>query len=65
MPHMLQYIILIIILVAAIAYAGRRLYLTIRHSGDKCYGCKGCDLHHQITRKQASHTGKPACYDKK
>ena len=54
MTYVVQYTILIVILIAAVAYAGRRIYLTWRHSGDKCYGCKGCALHDQILKKQAS-----------
>ena len=65
MTHVIQYTILIVILIAAVAYAGRRIYLTWRHSNDKCYGCKGCALHDQILKKQASAHRKPACYEKK
>ena len=65
MTYVVQYTILIVILIAAVAYAGRRIYLTWRHSNDKCYGCKGCALHDQILKKQASAHRKPACYEKK
>lgn len=65
MTHVVQYTILIVILIAAVAYAGRRIYLTWRHSSDRCYGCKGCALHDQILKKQASTHRKPACYKKK
>lgn len=65
MTHVVQYTILIVILIAAVAYAGRRIYLTWRHSSDRCYGCKGCALHDQILKKQTSPHRKPACYEKK
>ena len=57
----LQYIIIGVILLLALLYAGRRLYLSIKHSGDKCYGCAGCELHDRILKQQGKEK-KPECY---
>lgn len=43
-----QYIIIGVILLLALSYAGRRIYLIIRRAGDKCYGCKGCELYDKM-----------------
>lgn len=65
MTYVVQYTIITAILIAAAAYAGRRIYLTWRHCGDKCYGCKGCALRKQMMKKRASAHRKPACHEKK
>lgn len=50
----LQYIVIFIIILLALGYACRRIYLALRNSKDRCYGCKGCELHDQILKKQAT-----------
>lgn len=41
---MLQYIIVIVILVAALAYAIRMVYRAITRTSGLCDGCQGCQL---------------------
>jgi len=57
-----QYLIIIIVLAAAIGYAAWRIYLAIRHANDPCYGCEGCALKEL---KQQSRGKKTPCPDKK
>lgn len=61
----LQYIIIFIIILLALGYAYRRIYIALRNSKDRCYGCKGCELHDQILKKQATKHEKPQCFQKK
>ena len=39
---MLQYIIVSIVCVLSLAYAGWRIYKALRHADDACGGCEGC-----------------------
>ena len=61
----LQYIVIFIIILLALGYACRRIYLALRNSKDRCYGYKGCELHDQILKKQATKHEKPQCFQKK
>ena len=61
----LQYIVIFIIILLALGYACRRIYIALRYSNDRCYGCKGCELHDQILKKQATRHQKPQCFQKK
>ena len=61
----LQYIVIFIIILLALGYAYRRIYLALRNSKDRCYGCKGCELHDQILKKQATKHEKPHRFQKK
>ena len=61
----LQYIVIFIIILLALGYACRRIYLALRNSKDRCYGCEGCELHDQILKKQATKHEKPQCFQKK
>jgi hypothetical protein len=61
---MVQYIIITIVLLTAIAYVLWRIILIIRHSNDKCYGCSGCAIHDQLMR-QRGQGKRPLCYNKK
>ncbi|PNP94629.1 hypothetical protein BFS16_06985 [Hoylesella timonensis] len=61
----LQYIVIFIIILLALGYACHRIYLALRNSKDRCYGCKGCELHDQILKKQATKHEKPQCFQKK
>ena len=33
-----------IVIVAAVGYAARRIYINFRKAKDPCYGCSGCAL---------------------
>lgn len=67
----IQYIITILILFVALIYAARRLYLTLRKSNNKCYGCKGCQLQKKISVKKVNKPKEPkepkeqTCFNKK
>lgn len=61
----LQYIVIFIIILLALGYACRRIYIALRYSNDRCYGCKGCELHDQILKKQATKHEKHQCFQKK
>lgn len=61
----LQYIVIFIIILLVLGYAYRRIYLALRNSKNRCYGCKGCELHDQILKKQATKHEKPQCFQKK
>lgn len=55
----MQLIIVIAVIALAIAYAAYRLYLSIKHAGDPCYGCDGCAL--KDVKKKKKHSKKKEC----
>ncbi|MBW4869969.1 hypothetical protein KZY59_00155 [Prevotella buccae] len=48
----LQYIIVGLILLAALLYVVYLIRETICHANDKCYGCAGCAIHDRLKRKR-------------
>lgn len=62
---MTQTIIVAVIVIAALVYAGYRIYLNIRSAGDPCYGCPGCELHKQLMEKRRGCTKKTIEANKK
>lgn len=65
---MTQQLLLVgLVLGLCVAYVARRIYITVRRAGDRCYGCKGCALHDQLMKKRAPRHphGKPLCYHNK
>ena len=65
---LLQYSIVFIILLLAIAYIARRVRQTTREAQSGCYGCKGCALKAQMIKKKAKSKGKATkneCFKKK
>lgn len=48
----LQYIIVGLILLAALLYVAYLIRETICHANDKCYGCAGCAIHDRLKRKR-------------
>lgn len=59
-----QYLLLFLILFAAVGYMLWRGWLMWKHVGDKCYGCSGCALHDEMLKKHGKKHGKPACFHK-
>lgn len=49
----IQYIVIGVVLIAALGYAAYRIYDTVRRANDPCYGCSGCALHDQLMKKRA------------
>lgn len=45
---MTQYILIALILVAALGYVARQVYRAFSHGGDPCHGCSGCTMHQQL-----------------
>ncbi len=62
---LIQYIIISIIVLASLSYAGKKLYEIFRHQQDKCYGCSGCTIHDQLMKQKEFGKLKPTCYHKK
>lgn len=54
----IQYIIVFIILVSAIAYIIYRIVTTFKEAKSGCYGCKGCALKGKIKDKRMKNIGK-------
>lgn len=40
----IQLLVVCLVIIAAIGYAGWRVYTAIRKENDPCYGCDGCQL---------------------
>lgn len=40
----IQLLVVCLVIIAAIGYAGWRVYTAIRKENDSCYGCDGCQL---------------------
>ncbi|MCR5078274.1 MAG: FeoB-associated Cys-rich membrane protein [Prevotella sp.] len=60
---MWQYIVLAVVLAAAIGYVGYRLWRTIQSAGDPCHGCSGCAIHDQLKKQQQLKGRKrPVCF---
>lgn len=59
---MAQYIIIGVILLLAVLYAVRRVYLSAKHSADRCYGCSGCELRDKLRERQGKTGNKPKCF---
>lgn len=64
----MQTIAAVIIIAAAVAYAIRSAYRTVKSAGDPCYGCDGCRIKEQMLKakadRQAGKRQKPACHTK-
>ena len=52
----MQEIAVVIVLLVALSYGGRRIYKVFRSAGDPCYGC---------AQKQAQKKKKADCWHKK
>jgi hypothetical protein len=50
---MIQNILVIILLIAAVSYAAWRVYKAFQPDNDPCAGCEGCALKGKIKEKQA------------
>ena len=63
----MQEIAVVIVLLVALSYGGRRIYKVFRSAGDPCYGCAGCPLkaQKQAQQKQAQKKKKADCWHKK
>ena len=59
---MWQLVVVGIVLVAAVGYAARRIYINFRMANDPCYGCAGCALKDM---KQKEKCEKEGCCHKK
>ena len=65
---MLQYTIVFLLLLLAIAYAIHRIRQTFKQTKNRCYGCKGCAIREQMMKKHAKidpKTKKFECFTKK
>ena len=40
----IQLLVVCLVIIAAIGYAGWHVYTAIRRENDPCYGCEGCQL---------------------
>lgn len=64
----IQTVIAVAAIIAAVAYAVRAAYRTVKSAGDPCYGCDGCRIKEQIvkakTLKRSGNRQKPACHTK-
>ena len=60
---MIQYAIVFLLLVLAIAYTIRRIRQTFRESKSGCYGCKGCARKEQMMKKHAKNDPKTKKYE--
>ncbi len=49
---MIQYIIVGVVLLAAIAYVARQLVRIFKVKNNACGGCRGCDIKRQIMRNK-------------
>ena len=54
--------VVIVILVAAVGYAARHIYINFKKANDPCYGCTGCALKDM---KQKEKCEKEGCCHKK
>ena len=65
----MQTIAVYIIIMCAVAYAARRVYLVLRGRRNPCEGCSGCDMRNRIIEQQRAAKGKVRgkmpCNDKK
>lgn len=52
----MQLAIVIAAIAAAVAYAARRLYLTVKRACDPCQGCDGCAL--KDVKMRGRHKGR-------
>lgn len=50
-----QLLVVCLVLMGALGYAGWRVYTAIRSKNDPCYGCDGCQL--KELKKRGSQTG--------
>ena len=48
----MQEIAVVIVLLVALSYGGRRIYKVFRSAGDPCYGCAGCRNKPKRRKKQ-------------
>lgn len=55
-----QLLITLVIVAAAVGYAARRIYITLKRAGNPCYGCSGCQLRNQLKGKHIT-AHKPDC----
>ena len=53
--------VVIVILVAAVGYAARHIYINFKKANDPCYGCTGCALKDMKDRKNCEK----GCYSHK
>lgn len=62
---MVQIIIVSIIILVAVLYAGYLIVQAIKNANDPCAGCAGCSLHDQLVKKRKEGMKKPICFNKK
>ena len=58
---MIQTIIILTVVAAALGYASYRVWLAFSRAGDPCYGCKGCELREQMRRQARGKHRPPTC----
>lgn len=51
---MIQAVLVGICVLAAVGYAGWRVYRVLRLRRDPCYGCSGCALKNQVCNKKVT-----------
>lgn len=48
----IQLLVVCVVVIGAVAYAGWRVYTAIRRENDPCYGCDGCQLKEKRKKPQ-------------
>ena len=60
---MWQYIVLAMVLLAALAYVGYRVWQTFQTAKDPRHGCAGCAIHDQLkAKRKLKGRKKPVCF---
>lgn len=49
----MQTLFVIFILIAAVGYAVRRVWLALKRRNSPCYGCEGCALREEMMRRRS------------
>ncbi|MDO4309605.1 MAG: FeoB-associated Cys-rich membrane protein [Prevotella sp.] len=49
----MQTFIVVLILIAAVGYAVRRVWLLLRRRNSPCHGCEGCALREEMMRRRS------------
>lgn len=49
----MQTFFVILILIASVGYAVRRVWLALRRRNSPCYGCEGCALREEMMRRRS------------
>lgn len=49
----MQTFVVVLILIVAVGYAVRRVWLLLRRRNSPCYGCEGCALREEMMRRRS------------